>query len=245
MRDVPRLWWAVGALGLFAAAALFFTFRPDRQERVSGGKQHVTEAPPAAAVPTSDISRGSRSRRTRSSTATHKVNATGDPSQGRSVRASIPAPDWAATPADQMDLIHFPDPEKAGPYADRPTPGMAQFGEPASARVTVAGRSFALEPNQAGEFQRVYVGRNSKVSAEISYPGAGAGAPVFAEVLDGGRFADGAQAKRLTADARGKIGFDFQTDADFGTYRVLLRLGDDEKTLDIWVGPPLAVRAAR
>jgi hypothetical protein len=244
MRGIPRLLWAVLALALLVGASLFLPVSRNK------AGPHVADAgvvrgSHTTALALSETPRAFRPRHAAGGIIAHKTAAAAKALPRTSAQSSKPAAAWATTPSVELGLVQFPDPEKTGPYADRPTPEMAQFGEPASARATVAGRSFALKPNQSGEFQRVYVGRNSKVFVEVTYPSAGPGAPVFAEVMDGGRFANGSSAMRLAADARGRVGFDFQTDAEPGTYRVLLRLGEDQKTVDIWVGPPLAVRAVR
>lgn len=165
------------------------------------------------------------------------------------MRSALAAPARSAgptlSPVRADGLIRFPDPEKVGPYADRPTPNMALFGEPVRAKVTVGDRSFELLPNQGGDFQTVYVGRSARAEVDVVYPGAGAGAPVFVEALDGGEFYNGAQALRLVAGAGGRVGFAFRLDDEAGEHQVLLRLGDDEKVLHFWVGAPLAVRTGR
>lgn len=239
MRGALKICSIVAALGLLTMMALFLVPCPKGQksQTVSPPRGHLSHPTPGS------LATGSRVDRDKTLAAGRRNASQAPPGQASKVKAARVAPNWAATPSDQMRVIHFRDPEKVGPYADRPTPGMAQFGEPASAQVTVAGRNFALAPNQSGEFQRVYVPRNSTVAVDVTYPAIGAGAPVFAEVLDGGRFIDGSSAMRLAADSRGRVGFNFQTDAEPGTYRVLLRVGEDQKTIDIWVGPPLAVRS--
>lgn len=118
---------------------------------------------------------------------------------------------------------------------------MAVSGKKAEASVVIGGAVTQLEPNQTGDFQRVYVKPGSSVEVTVSYPEGQPGDKVVAVAQDGGSIDGKGIAKALTLDKQRNVTFTADTTTEGGIYRVLLRNGADRKTINIWAGqePPL------
>lgn len=92
----------------------------------------------------------------------------------------------------------------------------------------------ALVPNQIGEFPRVYVKPNQKVSIRLRFPEALPGAKAAVSVEDGGYVGDKKPASALVLDDNRESSFDFTAGADSGQYRVVVRQGADTRILVLW-----------
>lgn len=112
----------------------------------------------------------------------------------------------------------------------------------ASARMNVRGQSVDLEPNQVGSFPRVNLDPGQQVSVVVQWPDAQAGQRVVVAVEDGGELNDGQRVLPLDLDGAGSASFEFTAGRGPGIYRVTLRHKQDVKTLEMWVGPELALQ---
>jgi hypothetical protein len=114
--------------------------------------------------------------------------------------------------------------------------------EPAAATVTLDGISRQLEPNAIGCFPRMLIATEGRASVLVSYPNATPGDPLVIQCEDGGTLDNGLIVKRTEVDAAGRVSFQFSAGVPEGIYRVLLRNGLDEKHLEFWAGPELALK---
>ena len=114
--------------------------------------------------------------------------------------------------------------------------------EPAAATVTLNGISRDLEPNAIGCFPRMLIAAEGSASVLVSYPNARLGDQLVIQCEDGGSIDHGPSVKRAELDAAGRVAFQFSAGAPEGIYRVLLRWGLDEKHLEFWAGPELALK---
>ena len=114
--------------------------------------------------------------------------------------------------------------------------------EPAAATVTLDGVSRQLEPNAIGCFPRMLIATQGRASVLVSYPNATPGDPLVIQCEDGGTLDNGLIVKRTEVDAAGRVSFQFSAGVPEGIYRVLLRNGLDEKHLEFWAGPELALK---
>ena len=114
--------------------------------------------------------------------------------------------------------------------------------EPAAATVTLDGVSKQLEPNAIGCFPRMLIATEGRASVLVSYPNATPGDPLVIQCEDGGTLDNGLIVKRAEVDAGGRVSFQFSAGVPEGIYRVLLRKGLDEKHLEFWAGPELALK---
>jgi hypothetical protein len=115
--------------------------------------------------------------------------------------------------------------------------------EPAAATVTLNGVSVQLEPNAIGCFPRMLIATKGHASVLVSYPNATPGDPLVIQCEDGGTLDNGIILKRMELDAAGRVSFQFSAGVPEGIYRVLLRKGLDEKHLEFWAGPELALKS--
>jgi hypothetical protein len=101
-----------------------------------------------------------------------------------------------------------------------------------------------MTPNQDSCFSRIYnVQPLATVGIEINYPNGNKGDKVIVRVEDGGVLGNGKGVLVIPLDANKKINFNFQVSDSPGLYRVTLRKGSDEKTVQLWVGlPPQLVK---
>ncbi len=128
---------------------------------------------------------------------------------------------------------------EVGPWADKPAPGIAQAGEKVAAQVEVEGKRFDLIANEGGNFQRVYVAPKAQIKVTLDY--AQTGEKVLLRMVDGGTLG-GDMARMLPLNQQGQVQFDVQVSPNAGTHRVVINKDGDIKTLDFWVGAPLALR---
>lgn len=136
-------------------------------------------------------------------------------------------PSGSATPVADRDSLIDTQPD---------APALAP-GEPATARVTVGGRSTPpLSPNQIGAFPRVYLPLGGRAEVKVQLPEAAAGDQVIASVEDGGRFLDGKPVQAFTLDENRQISFQFQASQSLGNFRVRVRHGTDSKVVTFWAG---------
>lgn len=141
------------------------------------------------------------------------------------VSGTVPPPAVASLPAD------------AGPLTDPLAEPALSPGEPATARVTVGGRSTPqLSPNQIGAFPRVYLPSNGQAEVQVQLPEAEPGDQVVAAVTDGGRLADGKPVQAFTLDESRQIAFRFQASESLGNFRVSVRHGAQTKMVTFWAG---------
>lgn len=102
-----------------------------------------------------------------------------------------------------------------------------------------------LQPNQSGEFPRVYITPGQEVGVRLGFPEKEPGTRLFAAVEDGGKFADGKPAVALTLDERRETAFRFIADTAPGQYRISVRLGPDVKVVTLWVAAAPRVAGVR
>jgi hypothetical protein len=114
--------------------------------------------------------------------------------------------------------------------------------EPAAATVTLDGVSKQLEPNVLGCFPRMLIATEGRASVLVSYPNATPGAPLVIQCEDGGTLDNGLIVKRSEVDTAGRVSFQFSAGVPEGIYRILIRKGLDEKHLEFWAGPELALK---
>lgn len=125
----------------------------------------------------------------------------------------------------------------AGPLTDPLAEQALSPGEPATARVTVGGRSTPqLSPNQIGAFPRVYLPLGGQADVQLQLPEAEPGDQVVAAVTDGGRFADGQPVQAFTLDESRRIDFQFKASQSLGNFRVTVRHGAQTKVVTFWAG---------
>ncbi|HYE56235.1 MAG TPA: hypothetical protein VD996_15405 [Chitinophagaceae bacterium] len=92
--------------------------------------------------------------------------------------------------------------------------------------------------NRRGHFRQVpNIKPSAKVFIELGYPAAKAGEKVVVSVLDGGMLDNGKRVKVLVVSTQRKCPFGFQVSDDLGSYRLLVRKGNDVKVVQLWVGP--------
>lgn len=109
---------------------------------------------------------------------------------------------------------------------------------PGEAAVEVKGTVYHLMPNQLGNFQRINIEPNAKITARVSFARGEEGDPVTAEVEDGGVLGGKQMGQVLKLDAQKTAEVQFQAKNQDGIYRVLLRQGADVKVLNFLVGKP-------
>lgn len=109
-------------------------------------------------------------------------------------------------------------------------------GQFAKAEVTAGGKSYALTPNQLGNFQRINVGPKEKVQVQVAYPQGAEGDPVAVVVEDGGHLNENQMSEVAALDKQQNVRFQFQTTGQSGIYRIVLNNGADVKVLNFWVG---------
>jgi len=94
-----------------------------------------------------------------------------------------------------------------------------------------------MTPNQDSSFSRIYnIEPLATVGIEINYPNGSQGDKVIVRGEDGGVFGNGKGVLVIPLDANNKVNFNFQVSDSPGLYRVTLRKGSDEKTVQLWVG---------
>jgi hypothetical protein len=99
-------------------------------------------------------------------------------------------------------------------------------------------RSYRLEPNQLGNFNRVAnIAPLEKVPVEMYYPDGKPGEEIVILVQDGGMLDNGNRLKVGKLDNERKLSFGFQVTDHPGLHRVMLRRGLDSKVVPLWVGP--------
>jgi hypothetical protein len=112
-------------------------------------------------------------------------------------------------------------------------PGLA-----AVARVELNGETHEVHPNQVGHFERLSVGRKTKVPFTVGYPAGSAGEVVIAVAEDGGALGKGTVVAKVPLDVDLKAAFEFETADRDGLFRVTVKKGADVKALEFWSGPP-------
>ncbi len=100
-----------------------------------------------------------------------------------------------------------------------------------------------VEPNQAGFFDRVSnIRPGAVIPITVLYPQGRKGEKVVVLVQDGGSLEKEKKVEELTLDSRREISFRFRATSSPGLFRIMLRKGNDEKVINLWVGeePPVA-----
>jgi hypothetical protein len=94
-----------------------------------------------------------------------------------------------------------------------------------------------MRPNQESCFTRIYnIPASATVGIAINYPNGSKGERVVVGVGDGGVLGNGKGVEVIPLDSGRNIRFNFQVAESSGLYRVTLRKGSDEKTVELWVG---------
>ena len=116
-------------------------------------------------------------------------------------------------------------------------------GEMAYATISVGELKYEhMTPNQNSSFNRIYnIQPLTTVAIEINYLNGNKGDKVVARVEGGGVLENGKGVQVIPLDGSRNIKFNFQVSDSPGLYRVTLRKGNDEKTVQLWVGAPPAI----
>ena len=110
-------------------------------------------------------------------------------------------------------------------------------GQMAYATISTGKLKYKMTPNQDSCFSRIYnVQPLATVGIEINYPNGSQGDKVIVRVEDGGALENGKGVLVIPLDINTKINFNFRVSDSPGLYRVTLRKGNDEKTVQLWVG---------
>jgi len=116
-------------------------------------------------------------------------------------------------------------------------PIMADGEKPGEANIRVAGKSYHLNADGAGDFERIHIEPKQKIAVQVSYPQGEPGAKIIVEVVDGGHLDNKTIVQVQSLDAARSVAFNFQASDPTGIYRVTLRYGADLKELNFWAGP--------
>jgi hypothetical protein len=103
-------------------------------------------------------------------------------------------------------------------------------GIPAVVIASVGDQSVQLRANETGSFPRIYVRENALVKLVLHYPNCG-NMPIVVSPMDGGDILNN---RSLRLDENGNVELLFQVGEYSGSYRVLVDVGEDEKTLRFW-----------
>lgn len=108
------------------------------------------------------------------------------------------------------------------------------------------GQKFRLVPNQAGEYQRVYIAAGEEVAVKLQFTDDKPGTKVAVASLDGGRLA-GSKVSELMEIANDRsLEFVFKASTNEGMHRVKVLSPDGEvKLLDFWVGDENVLRVSK
>ncbi len=111
-----------------------------------------------------------------------------------------------------------------------------QYAE-AFVETKATGQKFRLTPNQAGEYQRVYVKPEESIAVKVTFANGKPGSKVAIASLDGGRLANGEFTDLITMDDQGSVDFAYRSSPIEGIHRVKVMSQNGEvKLLDFWVG---------
>lgn len=105
------------------------------------------------------------------------------------------------------------------------------------------GQKFRLVPNQAGEYQRVYIAAGEEVAVKLQFTENKPGTKIAVASLDGGRLAGSKVSELLEVGNDRSIEFVFKGSNNEGIHRVKVLSPDGEvKLLDFWVGDENVLR---
>ncbi len=143
-------------------------------------------------------------------------------------------------PVDATDLSTY----KEYKY---PTGTPKYEGENVTAFVHVKSSEQAVkfQPNQMGEYPRVWMQQEEVANIQLAFPETKPGTPVAISAQDGGSL-DGVKiATSRQVDENGRIAFDFKTSPNPGIHRVSVMTASGEvKILDFWAGDPPVLQKA-
>lgn len=102
------------------------------------------------------------------------------------------------------------------------------------------GEKLVLEPNQMGQFQRIFVEANEPVEIAVEFPDASPGEPVAVVAWDGGSLPNGQISDVIYVDDAGRAFARYLASENTGTHRVGFQRGGNKPVLiaDFWVGTP-------
>jgi hypothetical protein len=113
------------------------------------------------------------------------------PNQAQAKASGISHPPATpATPAESLGDQQSLDPAVAGPWTTVMPAEAVDEANPSTATVDVSGKSFRLQPNQQGHFQRVYVPPASKIAVAVAFSNGQPGDKIALRLLDGGEFSN-------------------------------------------------------
>lgn len=133
---------------------------------------------------------------------------------------------------------------------DAAEPAHRRATLPHEATIKLTGKDLKLQANAHGEFPRQSLAPEQRVEIRLQLPLAERLEPLTITAMDGGRVLttgpDGERAAkpgaRHSPDASRRLDFTFIADKHPGIYRVLVKKGREQRTLEFWVGPPLPIR---
>lgn len=191
-----------------------------QSKTAAGGLDHSSSVKPSASFGANPAADGSVAPRPSiTNTPEAALQASRNPSQ------------WASQPGKVDDkgykLMGYPNsqPLLNGQYVE------------AFVDTKATGQKFRLTPNQAGEYQRVYVKAQEEIKVKMQFADHKPGSKIAVAALDGGRLANGQSSDLLTLNDQRSVDFAFRPSLIEGIHRVkVLTQNGEVKTLDFWVG---------
>jgi cytoskeletal protein RodZ len=108
--------------------------------------------------------------------------------------------------------------------------------------VQVGKKTYKLQPNEIGNFGRIYVKEQETAKVQLVLPKGEPGQGIGLQAEDGGRLDNGSIAKVDKLDVNSSVAFNFQVTQNRGTHRVTMTKGNETYMIDFWVGPELGIR---
>lgn len=129
-----------------------------------------------------------------------------------------------------------------GPDTETP----AAVSSEASAVLTIDGKEVKLgRPDALGVFPRQTIEPGAEVAMRVALPEAAEGDPVAVAVEDGGTLDNRQTVLMPRLDAARAVSFRYRAGTSSGLFRVTLRHPTGVKTVELWVGPELALAENR
>jgi YD repeat-containing protein len=108
-------------------------------------------------------------------------------------------------------------------------------GEKATCKITFNGKVFEPKLNQIGYFDRVlHIPALTKISVEVYYPDGNINDKIVLFVEDGGKLDSDKATETVQLNNQKRLSFNFETVAQPGLFRVVLKKGNDTKVVQFW-----------
>jgi YD repeat-containing protein len=102
-------------------------------------------------------------------------------------------------------------------------------------RTTANNYDFNLDDSSAG-LPCILVGNSETIQLSLTYPPTRAGQWASIEVQDGGQIVGGNLGAIMQIGADGSLNFSYQVSPQYGIHRVEVRVGDEARQFNFWVG---------